>query len=448
MDNGQHVLMGCYKATLRYLTEAGVNIGENDAPRLHPPHTHAHRAAAPVPLLQRMRGLALPFRHANGNSAWLRAGGGPHPLSLVQAFLRYDLLPLPARLGIMRTALRLRWLSHSALQNLDAYSAEDWLRRCAQGKEAIALFWRPVILATMNTEPADASAKLLIVVLREIFFAGAEAADILLPTVGLSQLLIEPVRQTLEARGARIRTGVAATAVETYSISDGRLAVAGVQADERYAADSVVLAVAPWACDKIATVDRDSSVAVRGGIVQWILPDSLSWRRFIPSEILSIHVWTTRSLGEAPMTGLLGTTLQWVFYKGRSRDASWHYSCTVSAASGQETTDPVVFRALLLKELRLLNPELAVDDILHILPVREKRATFVPAPGMEQFRLLPQTSVQGLFVAGDATATGLPSTIEGAVRSGVVAAEAVLRGEGEVYVPTGGPSQVRNSSHH
>lgn len=428
IDNGQHVLMGCYTATLRYLAEAGVNIGEKDAPVLHPPNIDAHRAGASAPLLQRLRGLALPFRHTDGKSAWLRAGGAPHPLSFVQAFLRYDLLPLPARLGIVRTALRLRKLSLSALRELDAYSAEDWLRSCKQGTEAIELFWRPVILATMNTEPAAASAKLLVVVLREIFLADADAADILLPTVGLSQLLIDPVRKTLEVRGAQIRTGVAVTAIETCRISDGRMEVAGVRADERYAADSVILAIAPWACDHISTLDRDSSVEARGGIAQYTLPDALPWHRFTPSEILSIHVWTTRTLGEAPMTGLLGTTLQWVFYKGRSRDQSWHYSCTVSAANGQETSDPVALRALVLCELRLLNPELTADDILHILPVREKRATFVPAPGMEKFRPLPETSVQGLFFAGDATATGLPATIEGAVRSGFAAAEAVLRG--------------------
>jgi zeta-carotene desaturase len=146
---------------------------------------------------------------------------------------------------------------------------------------------------------------------------------------------------------------------------------------------------------------------------------------FIPSEILSIHVWLRRDLGQSPMTGLLGTTLQWVFFKGITDEGLFHYSCTVSAAHGEEANDDAVLRTLLLRELCMLDAALLESDIIRILPIREKRATFVPKPGLEQWRPISATAIQGFFLAGDWTDTGLPATIEGAVRSGFIAAECV-----------------------
>jgi squalene-associated FAD-dependent desaturase len=391
IDNGQHVLMGCYRATLAYLAEA------------------EESASA----LQRLRGLALPFLHTDGRRARLQAGGLPHPLSLAQAFLRYRMLSFSGRLRILRVALRLRSLGKAQLDRLDAISASQWLRSCGQGTEEIAFFWRPVILATMNTEAEAASAKLLAVVLREIFLGDAEAADMLLPTVGLSALLVDPVRRTLESRGVRILTGTAVTAIdlsgETGTGNDGEAAptVTGVRCGETdLPADAVILAVPPWAIARLLpAIDTGS---------------------FSPSEILSVHVWTRRDLGRAPMTGLLGTTLQWVFFKGETGPGEFHYSCTVSAAAGDETSDEPALRRLLLRELQLLDPALRDDDITRILPIREKRATFVPKPGLDALRPGTRTAVAGLFLAGDWTDTGLPATIEGAIRSGNTAAEGVL----------------------
>ncbi|MBE0644284.1 MAG: FAD-dependent oxidoreductase [Bacteroidetes bacterium] len=406
IDNGQHVLMGCYRATLQYLAEAGES----------------------APALRRLRGLALPFLHSDGRRCSLQAGGLPHPFSLVQAFLRYGMLPFLGRLRILRVALRLRGLGNTELNRLDDISAADWLRSCGQGSEEIEYFWRPVILATMNTEAQLASAKLLAAVLREIFLGAPDAADMLLPETGLSPLLIEPTRRTLESRGVRILTGSAVTGItvhgdhsttalsgsdtnalsgsDTNALSGTGGHVTGVQCGESvFEADAVVLAVPPWAVTRL-------------------LP-GFDTGMYTPSEILSIHVWTSRDLGRAPMTGLLGTTLQWVFFKGETASGVYHYSCTISAACGDETADEAALRAMLLRELRLLDGELRDEDLIRILPVREKRATFVPRPGLEAQRPSSRTAVAGLFLAGDWTDTGLPATIEGAIRSGFAAADAV-----------------------
>jgi squalene-associated FAD-dependent desaturase len=412
IDNGQHVLMGCYRATLRYLAEAGLTD----------------------PSLLRMRGFVLPFVHADGRHSVLQAGGLPHPLSLVQALLRYDMLPFGARLRILRMVMRLRFQTERAWKAADVKNAAAWLRECGQREKEIEHFWRPIILATMNTEAESASAKLFSTVLREIFLGEPDAADMLLPATALSTLFVDPAREELERRGVRILTGTAVSAVETVAEQTpaandrrgGRVTAVRCGALRR-PADAVILAVPPWVLSRIVLLcGMESGGADLTQCIEELLPGT-ELAAFTPSEILSLHVWIRRSLGDSPMTGLLGTSVQWVFFKGRTSEGLFHYSCTISSARGDETGDRAALRALLLRELRLLDAGLCDDDIARILPIREKRATFIPRPGLEGHRPVTRTSVPGLFLAGDWTATGLPATIEGAIRSGFAAADSVLR---------------------
>jgi hydroxysqualene dehydroxylase len=426
IDNGQHVLMGACTSALEYLAESagggGMGVGRNRNAR-------AIDAAARFGL-QRFRGLALPFVHADGRQGKLQAGVLPHPLSMAQAFLRYDLLTLRARLRILRVTSRLRSLRRRKLDSLDVHSASEWLRGCGQREEEIELFWRPIVLATMNTEPADASARLFVILLKEIFLGRADAADMLLPTTGLSRIFIDPAVQELTHRGVDIRGSTGVTSVDIRHFEGGTI-VRGVRCGECHIeADRVILAVQPWALGRLGlthegALDSHHSAA---RLVDTMLP-GVDLAEFCPSEILSVHVWTRRDLGRAPMTGLLGTSLQWVFFKGQTADGAFHYSCTISSARGDESTDASVLRATLLRELALLSDSFVDDDIIRILPIREKRATFVPKAGLEALRPHPRTQIAGLYLAGDWTATGLPATIEGAVRSGFRAAAALVDDE-------------------
>ena len=387
VDNGQHVLMGCYRDTLDYLERIG---------RGH--------------LLERRRGLALQFVHADGRRARLKAGDLPHPLGLVQAFLRYRMLSPASRLRILRAATRLRSLRERDLEALDSTDAATWLRALGQRDDAICNFWQPLVLATMNTEPGQASAKLLTVVLREIFLRNADAADMLLPGDGLSTVFVDGARELLEERGCDIRQR---SAVQKLITDEG--AVRGVHLADgtELRADAVISALPPWALRRVFEYSQSR-----------VLP-AIDFERFLPSPIVSVHVWLRGKLDAGPMTGLLDTTLQWVFDKGENGDGSRHYSCTISAAAGRVVDmGEEELRALLLRELRLLRADLGEEDILRVLPVREKRATFLPLPGMERLRPAARSGMPGLYLAGDWTATGLPATIEGAVRSGYAAAAA------------------------
>lgn len=388
VDNGQHVMMGCYRDTLDYLARIG--------------RTH---------FIERRRGLALQFLHADGRRAVLQAGRLPHPFGQVPAFFRFRLLTAGSRLRILRVAARLRSLRGKELDALDAMDAASWLRSLGQRDDAMRCFWQPLVLATMNTEPGRASAKLLAVVLREIFLRDAEAADILLPRKGLSSVFVDSAREILEKRGCdiRLKSGVERLMTEDDSVTGVRLADGTV-----HSAEAVIGALPPWALQRI--FERSESRA---------LP-AIDFERFVPSPIVSVHVWLRGGLDSGPMTGLLDTTLQWVFEKGGDGDGSRHYSCTISAAAARVMDmNEEDLRALLLRELRILRPDLREQDILRVLAVREKRATFLPLPGMERVRPATRCGMSGLYLAGDWTATGMPATIEGAIRSGYTAADAV-----------------------
>jgi squalene-associated FAD-dependent desaturase len=388
IDNGQHVLMGCCASTLAYLADCGT-----------------------AQLLDRRRGLALEFVHADGRRARLGAGSLPHPLGIAQAFLGFGMLTLSARMRILRVATRLRSLTPAQHGALDTQTVTAWLRALGQDEKSIACFWRPVVLATMNSDIDCASAKLFATVLREIFLGAPEGADMLLPRAGLTPLLVDGALAALREAGADLQLHASA---EEILHRDGNVIGVRMKDGDVIEGDAVIIAMPPWALQRLAEAS---------GLEEAL---GIDFERFIPSEILSIHFRSRRDLGLQLMTGLLETRLHWIFDKGAEDSGAHRYSATISAAPDDLPRDAESLRRILVDELRLAVPDLQDDDITDILPIREKRATFVPLPGMEAYRPAARTSIDGLFLAGDWTDTGLPATIESAVRSGHAAADVVM----------------------
>jgi hydroxysqualene dehydroxylase len=387
LDNGQHVMMGCYSATLRYLERIGSGG-----------------------LIRRFPGLSLAFRHGDGGRSELRAGALPGSLGLLQGVLRFGMLTFQDRVGIVRAMLSLRLLSREDAAALHAVDCSTWLASLGQSKRAMDCFWTPVVLATLNAEPGQASAGYLVTVLRAIFFTGTASSDMLLPDVGLSELLVRPALERLSDNGARVALH---HPVACLDFSGEKVSGVRTRSGEILHADAVVSAVAPWS---LARLLPDSAVVHR-------LRDTL--QLFKPSPILSVHVWLRCDPGIEGMTGALGTLIQWLFPKGKSAEGSWRISCTISASDGSHGATVEEIRAMVRRELPLLIPGLSEQDIIRILPLHERRATFRPSPGIEQLRPRQKTDIQALYLAGDWTATSLPATIEGAIVSGELAALAV-----------------------
>jgi hydroxysqualene dehydroxylase len=262
------------------------------------------------------------------------------------------------------------------------------------------LYWRlaePLAIAALNTPPREALARLLGAVLRETLVLGGSACIPRFPRGGLSDALVDPAVATLRARGATIHfarriagleiTGARVVALQT---PDGPVAL---EPD-----DAVVLAVPPW----VATT---------------LLPDLTAPDAF--ESILNIHFRVAADAGEAGFVGVVGGNAEWVFVK------PGHVSVTISAANRMVDRTAEAIAAAVWPDVRtVLRLE---GEMPPYRVVKERRATFAATAVQERLRPGPRTALANLVLAGDWTATGLPATIEGAVRSGRSAAEALLK---------------------
>jgi zeta-carotene desaturase len=290
-------------------------------------------------------------------------------------------------------------------------TVEQWLIRHGQTPRLRELLWDPLALAALNQLPDVAAAAPFARVLAEMFGPDPAAAAIVLPTKPLHLMYAEPARAYIEARGGVVRAGARAC----IRVTSGAVESVAV-GDEVWSAPAVVCA-APW----FALPD------VLCGDVE-LLRDTLDAARATsPSPIVTVNLWFDRVVMDEPFVGLPGRVMQWVFDKRSVFGESASHLSLVSSGAAEVlgwTNAQLIESAT--TELRQVLPRVRAAAVTRATVIREPRATFSLAPGQPP-RPSTQTKVQGLFLAGDWIATSLPATIEGAVRSGHLAAEAALR---------------------
>lgn len=256
--------------------------------------------------------------------------------------------------------------------------------------------WQPLLLAALNTDPPEASAALAGAVMRETLAAGGRACRPLVASGGLSHALIAPALATLAARGADIRYGARLRAIAR----DARRATA-LEFDETVPlgpGDAVVL-------------------AVPAAVARLVLPESPAPTAF--RAIVNAHFLYPPPAGQPRIVGVVGGMTEWVFaYDDR-------VSVTISGAD--RLLD--VPREQLARDI--WSEVAATLGVAANLPrwqiVKERRATFAATPAQDALRPAAATRWRNLALAGDWTQTGLPATIEGAIRSGERAASLALR---------------------
>jgi protoporphyrinogen oxidase len=254
----------------------------------------------------------------------------------------------------------------------------------------------PFLLAVLNTEPKDSSAALAGAVIKESLAKGGLAYRPRIAHPTLAAAFVDPALAYLKSKGTDVRIGqrVRALTMDEWRITGFDLAGAPITLDKT---DLVILAVPPWAATEL-------------------LPDLVAPTEF--RSIVNAHFKIMPPAGSPLMTGVIGGSAEWVFaFEDR-------VSITVSGADAIVDEDREVlakrFWADVAKVLRLS------DEMPPWQVVKERRATF--AATLEQAHRRPQTltAKPNLLLAGDWTDTGLPSTIEGAVRSGQKAAALAL----------------------
>jgi hydroxysqualene dehydroxylase len=397
VDNGQHLFMGCYRATRAFLERIGT--------------------ADKLKLQER---LAIAFVDGkSGKTSHLSSPRLPGPLSLLAGLFGFSSLSWRDKLSMLKVAAAIQLPSRLLPPATDYETVDAWLDRLGQSPAARRAFFHPLALATLNDDPGTASAKMLEAVLREAFFVAPGAAGdarIGVARVGLNDLYVDDARAWLQARGATVKLSAG---VERIIVERGVARGVGLRGGEVVTADAIIAACPPPAL--VALVDAE----LREGETWWAGLGKLQ-----SSPIVSLHLWLDRLVTDEEIIGCVGSPLHWIFHRNKLvsvRDPSRsHLSLVVSAARTlvDRPADEIV--ATLVAELGRLVPEAARAQVVHSRLIKERDATIAHTAGTEGLRPRCQSPVEGLFAAGDYVRTGLPATIESAVRAADDAAELAL----------------------
>jgi squalene-associated FAD-dependent desaturase len=393
VDNGQHVLAGCYTETFSFLAD----VGAGD-------HVHVQPH------------LAVTMVDRGGRQTTLTCPPLPPPLHLVAGVFDWEALAWRDRLSVLKMAMPVRRAQHAlkagstAVAALPEETVEGWLARHGQTPRLCELLWDPLALAALNQPAATAAATPFARVLAEMFGPDARSASMVLPTRPLDAMYAEPARQYIVAHGGTVRTGAAAVVH-----LDPRGGIVAVGAETWTPA--AVIAAVPWfVLPGLFTGETRPLDAVLAAA-----------RGTEPSPIVTVNLWFDRPILDEPFIGLPGRRMQWVFDKRLVvGDSASHLSLVSSGAAEIVGESNAQLVAAAHQELRDALPTCRAAALLRGTVIREPRATFSLAPG-QPARPETRTDVPGLYLAGDWIATGLPATIESAVRSGHWAAESVLK---------------------
>jgi zeta-carotene desaturase len=390
VDNGQHVLLGCYHDTFQFLGDIGAMGHVRQQPQ-----------------------LAATMIDERGRKSRLVCPALPSPLHLVAGVLDWDGISWRDRLSVfsMAAPLKLARKSLAPGSTLQAASpgetVENFLLHHGQSARMCRMLWNPLALAALNQRPEHAAAPTFVRVLAEMFGGDVKSAAIAFAAKPLHEMYAEPAREFLTARGSEVRTG--ATAVVR---TDGDRVVGVESNGERWDVDRVVSAV-PW-------------FALSGlfGAVPPPLADVVDRAtRMASSPIVTVNLWLDRRVFDEPFVGLPGRAMQWLFDKGALFGGGATHLSTVSSGAAELASQPNdAIVSLAMAELSAALPGMRAARLVRASVIREPHATFSLAPG-QPARPGTETPIRGFFLAGDWIETKLPATIESAVRAGHRAAE-------------------------
>jgi squalene-associated FAD-dependent desaturase len=384
IDNGQHVLLGCYHDTLAFARRVGADR-----------------------LLAVQSALRVPMVDAAGVASELRSPGLPSPLHLVAGVLGWSALGWRDRFSVL--GLR-RALSDGAVPPPDQ-TVRQWLVAHGQAPRLCELLWEPLAVAALNQSIDTAAATTFAEVVRRMLGPGPDDSALMLPARSLTHTFIEPAVAFMARHGGRIEAGAVARVV----FAGGRATGVDIKGGRIEAA--AVISAVPW--HALAGLCGEAPPEALRELVA-----TASAMRSSP--IVTANLWFDRPVLAQPFVGLPGRSFQWAFDRAQvtpGESTSISMVCSGADAIVQLSNEAIVEAAH--RELQQALPAAAAARLLRGTAVRERRATFSLAPG-EPARPPTHTAVPGLWLAGDWIDTGLPATIESAVVSGHRAAAAVL----------------------
>jgi squalene-associated FAD-dependent desaturase len=440
VDNCQHVTLGCCTNLEDFYQRLG--------------------AADKIKFFDR-----LVFLDPQGMTGIMQADFLPAPIHMTGSFLFFAPLAYTDKLSIARA---LAAILFTGGRPKDAYAAQpismfEWLRRRKQTPAAIERFWRVVLVSALNEELDRTDARFGIDVFWKAFLANRTGYRMGVPSVPLADLY-DGCRTAIEKKGGEV---ILRSPLRSLRFENGTLKAAIFDGGREETANSFVLALQH---DRVADLLPPE--------IRNVNPSLNHLEKFKVSPITGVHLWFDREVTHEPFITLLDTQTQWIFNKTAlygigtpvsspivgARHAAPHsatnFTGPVTSGAARFTSGantpaaPAVRKSgqylqlvisasydllkksreeivdLCLKEVRQALPGAREAQLIKTTVIKEATATFSPEPGVDRWRPPQETKTPGLYLAGDWTQTGWPATMEGAVRSGYLAAEAVLRSAG------------------
>lgn len=384
VDNGQHVLFGCYRETYAFLKRIGTD----------------HLA----PLDRR---LDVTIVGADGRPHRLSCPPLPSPWHLVAGILKWNAIPLRDRLSARRLAPVFR----AASADVPDGTVSDWLRAHGQSPLICKWLWDPLAVAALNQSPHVAAAAPFVRVLRELFGPRPDDSAIGVPSVPLDELYAIPSARFIDARGGTVLTKTPARIVVDAA---GR--IAAVRAGATTVETSTVVSAVPW---------HGFASLWEGGVPAALTDLASRAAAMAASPIVTVNLWFDRPVMPQRFVGFVDGAMHWAFDKSAIFGGkAGHVSIVSSGAADLAAMENAAIVAIAIRDLTRALPLMRGSRLLRSMVVREHRATFSLAPGGPA-RPGTRTALPGFFLAGDWIDTGLPGTIESAVQSGHAAAAAV-----------------------
>lgn len=374
IDNCQHVAMGCCTNFVALMRRLGAHDLIDWRPEVY-------------------------WVERGGRQSRMTVGPLPAPGQYGLSMPRLSFLSMRERVALSRAmlaALRADRTAHTTR------TFREWLDEHGQPPRLIERFWSPVIVSACNLDVDRVCAATALHVVQEGFLAARRSGVVGVPRVPLVELY-DPARERLETLGGEVRLGASVARVRTGAVelADGRT----------LRADAVICAT-PF----------ERALAIVDDELQRIDPRFEAMRRLAHSPILGVHLEFDRPVLRTPSAVLVGAGTQWLF---RKDDEGRRVHAVISAADDWMALDENAIAQRVTDDVRAWMPDAAGAEVVSVRAVKEKRATFAPTPTGEASRP-GTTGPSGVILAGCYVRTGWPSTMEGAVRSGEMAAAAAL----------------------
>ena len=416
IDNCQHVAMGCCTNFRHFCRVTGLEGSfrrERELYFVAPPTSVANAR----PRVCRFSAMSLPA-----------------PLHLAAAFARLSYLSWNEKLALARGLKALARESSAAVLQT---SFADWLIDQRQPPRVVDRFWWVVLVSALSESLDRVSVAAARKVFVDGFLANRHGWEVWLPTVPLDELYSGQLTHWLTSHGVEVRLK---SGVERLFMQDRQMTAVELRNGERLSAQQFVLAVPQHR-------------------VGSLLPDE--WRSQTPFDrvdqlqtapIASVHLWFDRAITDLPHAVLVGRLGQWLFNRGQGSGVRGqeievrgqqsnsqpstlnsqlcYYQVVISNARDVAERPQAEVIADVVAELKLIWPEAATAELRHSRMIVEHKAVFSPLPGSDKLRPTQQSPIANLQLAGDWTQTGWPATMEGAVRSGFLAAENITQALG------------------